>query len=89
VKLINVDGLSLLGPGSERLWSMLQLVVVAVSLIGLYRQLRLQSSAGAIEQATALARDWNSELLHRSRLAALLARAERREPGQHQPTGFR
>jgi len=72
VKLINVDGLTLFGPGSEWFWSMLQLIVVAISLIGLYRQLRLQSSAGAIEQATALASDWNSELLHRSRLATLL-----------------
>ncbi|TAK00553.1 MAG: hypothetical protein EPO36_08235 [Chloroflexota bacterium] len=72
MKLINLEGLTLFGPGSEWLWSMLQLVVVAVSLIGLYRQVRLQSSAGAIEQATALASDWNSEALHRSRLAALL-----------------
>jgi hypothetical protein len=81
VKLINVDGLTLFGPGSEWLWSMLQLIVVAISLIGLYRQLRLQASAGAIEQATALASDWNSELLHRSRLATLLPLQDGVDPG--------
>jgi hypothetical protein len=71
--IVNTNGLVLLGPGSEWLWSMLQFGVVAVSLVGLYRQLRIQTSAGAIEQASALARDWSSELLHRSRLAVLLA----------------
>jgi len=70
----------LIGPGSEWFWSMLQLVVVAVSLVGLYRQVRLQTSAGAIEQATALARDWSSEQLHRSRLAVLLALRDGNDP---------
>jgi len=69
--LINTNVLTLFGAGSDWFWSMCQLIVVAVSVIGLYRQLRLQSSAGASEQATALASDWNSELLHRSRLATL------------------
>jgi hypothetical protein len=76
MKLINVDGMAFIGPGSEWFWTALSGIVLAVTFLAIYRQLRLQSSAGAIEQATSLARDWNSELLHRSRLAALLALRE-------------
>ena len=73
MNLVNLDGLTLIGPGSEWFWAMLQLVVVAVSLVGLYRQVRLQSSASAIEQTRAITGEWNSEALHRSRLATLLS----------------
>ncbi|MEO6208200.1 MAG: hypothetical protein ABIP77_09635 [Candidatus Limnocylindrales bacterium] len=73
MNLINLDGLALIGPGSEWFWSMLQFVIVAITLYAIYRQLRLQASAGAIEQMAALERDWNSEPLIRSRLAILLA----------------
>jgi hypothetical protein len=51
---------------------MLQFVVVTISLIGLYRQIRLQSNASAIDQAESYARDWNAEALQRSRLTVLL-----------------
>jgi hypothetical protein len=73
VKLINTDGMAFIGPGSEWFWTALSGIVLAVTFLAIYRQLRLQSSAGAIEQAAALTRDWNSELLHRSRLAVLQA----------------
>ena len=45
MQFINWSG-ALIGPGSEWFWSMLQFVIVAGTLIGLYRQLRLQSSQG-------------------------------------------
>jgi hypothetical protein len=51
---------------------MLQLVVVAISLLGLYRQVRLQTSASAIEQAESLSSTWSSERMSRSTLAVLL-----------------
>ncbi len=72
MQLVNWQG-AIFGPGSEWLWSMLQLVVVAISLGGLYRQVRLQSNASAIEQAESYVRDWNAEPLQRSRLSVLLA----------------
>jgi hypothetical protein len=75
VQLVNWQG-AIFGPGSEWLWSMLQFVVVTVSLAGLYRQVRLQSNASAIEQAESYARDWNAEPLQRSRLSVLLALRE-------------
>lgn len=70
--MISTDPLVLIGPGSEWFWVMLQLVVVAVSLVGLYRQVRLQTSASAIEQAEVLSGTWSSERLSRSKLTVLL-----------------
>lgn len=69
--LINLDGLALIGPGSEWFWSMLQFVVVAITLYAIYRQVRLQASSSAIEQVAALDRDWNTEAMTRSRLTVL------------------
>lgn len=74
MKLVNLEGLALVGPGSEWFWSMLQFGIVAVTLYAIYRQIRLQAGAAAIEQASALQHDWHSsERLMRSRLAVLEA----------------
>jgi hypothetical protein len=69
--LINLEGLALIGPGSEWFWSMLQFVIVAITLYAIYRQVRLQGSSSAIEQVAALERDWTAEAMTRSRLAVL------------------
>jgi len=42
MKLINTDGLALIGPGSEWFWTALQFTALAVTLIAIYRQLRTQ-----------------------------------------------
>jgi hypothetical protein len=74
VNLINLDGLALIGQGSEWFWSMLQFVIVTVTLYAIYRQVRLQASATAIEQASQLQEEWHSsERMMRSRLATLIA----------------
>jgi hypothetical protein len=67
VKLINTDGLALIGPGSEWFWTAISGIVLAVTFLAIYRQLRLQRSQGAIEQIAAFTREWNSErmLVHR------------------------
>ncbi len=46
--LINTDGMSLIGPGSEWFWTAVSGVVLAVTLIAIYRQLRLQANQAAI-----------------------------------------
>jgi hypothetical protein len=71
--LINTNGLALIGPGSEWFWSMLQFVVVAVTLVGIYYQLRSSQSANAFTQLGALVDEWNSERLVRKRMAVILA----------------
>jgi hypothetical protein len=73
VQLINTEGLALFGPGSEWFWSMLQFVVVAVTLVGIYFQLRIAQSANAFAQLSALVDEWQSERLIRKRIAVLTA----------------
>ena len=68
MQLINVTGLSLFGPGSEWFWSMLQFVIVAITLIAIYRQVRLQASAAAIQQIDAVVKDFSSEAMTRHTL---------------------
>jgi hypothetical protein len=42
VKLINTDGLALIGPGSEWFWTALQFTALAITFFAIYRQLRAQ-----------------------------------------------
>lgn len=71
--LINTDGMVLIGPGSEWFWTMISGIVVAVTLLGLYFQLRMQRGAAAIEQLDAVRREWTSERLARYQLEVLVA----------------
>jgi len=73
VKLINTDGMSFIGPGSEWFWTALSGVVLAVTFLGIYRQLRLARSANAFEQLSRFTGDWDSERLARHKLEILLA----------------
>ena len=73
MKLINTDGMAFIGPGSEWFWTAVSGLVLAITFIAIYRQLRLQASAGAIEQMESLQRDWISERMSRSRLRVQLA----------------
>jgi hypothetical protein len=57
------------GPGSEWFWSMAQFVVVAVTLLGIYYQFRLQRAANAFDQINRIADQWESEEMLRARLA--------------------
>jgi hypothetical protein len=71
VQIINTEGSALIGPGSEWFWSMLQFVVVAVTLVGIYYQLRIAQSANAFAQLDVLVSQWQGELLVRRRLGVL------------------
>jgi hypothetical protein len=86
VQLVNWSG-ALIGPGSEWFWTMLQFVVVAGTLIGLYRQLRLQSSQQAIGQLGAFDREWRDELYNHVRLEILVALRDGVDP-THIPEGL-
>jgi hypothetical protein len=71
MKLINLDDLVILGPGSEWLWTMISGIVLAVTFIAIYRQLRVQRDAAAIEQVGSIYREWADERLSRAKLEAL------------------
>ena len=42
MKLINTDGLALMGPGSEWFWTALQFTALAITFVAIYRQLATQ-----------------------------------------------
>ena len=80
MKLINTDGMAFIGPGWEWFWTALSGIVLAVTFLAIYRQLRLQSSQSAIEQIDAFLREWNSERLLSYRLNVLVALQDGRAP---------
>jgi hypothetical protein len=80
VKLINTDGMAFIGPGSEWFWTALSGIVLAVTFIAIYRQLRLAQSAGRIEQLGAFDLEWRSERLTRFKLNALIALRDKVNP---------
>lgn len=74
MKFINTDGMAFIGPGSEWLWTAVSGIVLAATFIAIYRQLRMQRDAAAIEQLKSLDREWlGSERMARMRVAALVA----------------
>jgi hypothetical protein len=73
VRFINTDGMSFIGPGSEWFWTALSGVVLAITFLGIYRQLRIARSANAFAQMNRLTNDWDSERLARNKLEIFLA----------------
>jgi hypothetical protein len=73
VQLINTQNLVLVGPGSEWFWTAVSGLVLAITFLAIYRQLRLQRDTAAIEQVAEMERSWTSERMVRSKLAVLLA----------------
>ena len=70
---MSTEGLVLFGPGSEWFWSMLQFVVVAITLVGILVQLRQARAANAFAQASAMEEQWQAERMVRRRLALAIA----------------
>jgi hypothetical protein len=73
VRLINTEGLTFIGPGSEWFWAAVSGIVTAVTLLAIYRQLSIARSAGAREELASLGREWASERQMRYRLEILVA----------------
>jgi hypothetical protein len=71
VVILSGEPIVLIGPGSEWFWSMAQFVVVAVTFLAIYYQLRLQRHTAAIEQVQVISREWTNELMTRAKLGVL------------------
>jgi hypothetical protein len=65
--------IGIFGPGSEWFWAMAQFLVLLVTGLAIYRQLRAQGSANALQAQAALLARWDSKEMVRARLAALMA----------------
>ncbi len=61
-------GSSLLGPSSEWFWTMLSTIAVIVSLLAIFRELRLQTAVKETQQVNEVLSEWESERLSRQRL---------------------
>lgn len=59
--LVNLEGSAIFGSGSEWFWAMAQFVLLAVTLVGIYSQVRIARSANAFEQINRLTEEWESE----------------------------
>jgi len=70
--LINTNSLVLIGPGSEWFWTMLTGLVLALTFVAIYRQLRAQRAAAIFEQFKSIAAQWDAKAFRYTRLAALI-----------------
>ena len=77
---VNTAGLTLIGAGSEWFWTAVSGIVLAVTFIAIYRQLRLARSESAIAQIDAFTREWNSERLLMHRRELLIALRDVKDP---------
>ena len=86
MKLINTEGMVLIGPGSEWFWTALTGLVLAVTFLAIYRQLTTARNAAAYEQLDAFERELASERMLRYELAVLIAVRDGVDPA-HLPPG--
>jgi hypothetical protein len=73
MELVNTTGMAFIGPGSEWFWGAISGLILAVTFIAIYRQLRVQRDAAAIQQLTDLEHEWSSERMARAKLTLLVA----------------
>ena len=79
--IVSDQPIVLIGPGSEWLWSMAQFVIVAITFLAIYYQLRLQRPSAAIEQVRAISREWTHEQMARAKLDVLTLVRDGSDPG--------
>jgi hypothetical protein len=79
--------ITIFGPGSEWFWAMAQFVVLTVTGLAIYRQLRAQGSANALQAQASLVARWESSEMVRVRVAALMA-VEARESAFPETVGL-
>lgn len=72
--------MGLIGPGSEWFWTAVSGLILAVTFIAIYRQLRQQARASAIEAVEAWISEGSSERLSRAILDTLVALRDHKDP---------
>jgi hypothetical protein len=75
--MINLDGgLVLIGPGSEWFWTAFSGILVAISLLAVFRQLKLQTAQKLRDDVASLEAEYNSERFRRYRVQLAIARRD-------------
>ena len=72
MNLVNMQGVVLIGPGSEWFWTMLSGLVLTLTFVAIYRQLRAQRAASIFAQFNTIAAQWDTKAFRYARLYALL-----------------
>ncbi len=80
MQLINTDGMSFIGPGSEWFWGAVSGIVLSVTFVAIWRQLALQRSAAGYAQVTDLSRQDMAEPMLRVKLEIYQALQEGCDP---------
>jgi hypothetical protein len=70
---INTNGMAFIGPGSEWFWSAVSGLILVITFVAIYRQLRIAGSASAYEQLIAFQNEVWSERMVRVELDLLVA----------------
>lgn len=70
--LVNLQDLVIVGPGSEWFWVMAELLVLVLTGIAIFRQLRAQRSASLYQQLTEMNREFAEPWMVRNKLALML-----------------
>jgi len=73
MKFINTDGMAFIGPGSEWFWTAISGLILVVTFVAIYRQLRIMRDASAFAQLDAFEREHGSERMKRFELEVLVA----------------
>lgn len=80
--VVNTAGMSFIGPGSEWFWAALSGIVTMVTLLAIWRQLRIQRNEASIAQVESFARELFSERALHHRLAIHVAAREGTDPAR-------
>jgi hypothetical protein len=73
MKFINTDGMAFIGPGSEWFWTAISGLVLVITFLAIYRQLRIARNASSYEQLVAFQNEVWSERMVRVYLDLLVA----------------
>ena len=63
MQVVSAEPLVFIGPGSEWFWTAVSGLVLSVTFLAIWRQLRVQASANAFAQVAAFDAELNSERL--------------------------
>jgi hypothetical protein len=86
VRIINTEGMAFIGPGSEWFWTAVSGLVLAITFVAIWRQLRLQRAATGYAQLTDLSRKDVEEAMLRMKVEILRALRAGTDP-THIPYG--
>jgi len=85
VTLINTNGMAFIGPGSEWFWTAVSGLILVVTFLAIYRQLRIARNENSYNQLVAFQQEVWSERMVRVELDLLVALRDGDDPADVPP----